>query len=73
VPTLLVRGMKSDIVTDEGVAHLRELVPGLEVADIAGAGHMVAGDRNDRFNAVVLAFLQRTMPLAAAPAVAGRD
>lgn len=64
VPTLLVRGMKSDIVTDAGVADLAARIPALEVADIGGAGHMVAGDRNDQFNAAVLAFLRRAMPPA---------
>lgn len=62
VPTLLVRGMKSDIVTDAGVADLSARVRTLEVADIGGAGHMVAGDRNDQFNAAVIAFLGRVMP-----------
>lgn len=62
VPTLLVRGMKSDIVTDDGVADLRRRIPQLEIADIRGAGHMVAGDRNDEFNAAVIAFLTRVMP-----------
>ncbi|MDE2435777.1 MAG: alpha/beta hydrolase [Sphingomonadales bacterium] len=64
VPTLLVRGMKSDIVTDDGVADLRRRVPHLEIADIRGAGHMVAGDRNDEFNAAVIEFLTRVMPPA---------
>ena len=62
VPTLLVRGMKSDIVDDDGVADLRRRIPHLEIADIRGAGHMVAGDRNDEFNAAVIAFLTRVMP-----------
>ena len=64
IPTLLVRGMKSDIVTDDGVADLRRRIPQLEIADIRGAGHMVAGDRNDEFNAAVIAFLTRVMPPA---------
>ena len=64
VPTLLVRGMKSDIVDDAGVADLRRRIPALEIADIRGAGHMVAGDRNDEFNAAVIAFLARVMPAA---------
>lgn len=64
VPTLLVRGMKSDIVTDDGVEDLARRIPGLEVADISGAGHMVAGDRNDQFNAAVIGFLGRVMPSA---------
>lgn len=62
VPTLLVRGMKSDIVDDAGVDDLRRRIPALEIADIRGAGHMVAGDRNDDFNAAVLEFLSRVMP-----------
>ena len=62
VPTLLVRGMKSDIVTEDGVADLRRRIPALEIADIRGAGHMVAGDKNDEFNAAVIAFLARVMP-----------
>ena len=62
IPTLLVRGMNSDIVTDDGVADLRRRIPALEVADIGGAGHMVAGDRNDEFNAAVIDFLTRVMP-----------
>ncbi|MCY1671249.1 alpha/beta fold hydrolase [Novosphingobium sp. SL115] len=62
IPTLLVRGMKSDIVTNEGVADLSTRIARLEVADISGAGHMVAGDRNDQFNAAVIGFLGRVMP-----------
>lgn len=62
IPTLLVRGMKSDIVDDDGVADLHRRIPALEVADIRGAGHMVAGDRNDEFNAAVIDFLRRVMP-----------
>jgi pimeloyl-ACP methyl ester carboxylesterase len=62
IPTLLVRGMKSDIVSDDGVEDLRRRIPALEVADIGGAGHMVAGDRNDEFNAAVIEFLSRVMP-----------
>jgi pimeloyl-ACP methyl ester carboxylesterase len=62
VPTLLVRGMKSDIVDDDGVQDLRRRIPQLEIADIRGAGHMVAGDKNDEFNAAVIEFLARVMP-----------
>ena len=54
--------MKSDIVDDDGVDDLRRRVPELEVADIRGAGHMDAGDRNDEFNAAVVEFLGRVMP-----------
>jgi pimeloyl-ACP methyl ester carboxylesterase len=49
----------SDIVSDEGVRELRELVPHAEVVDVAGAGHMVAGDKNDAFNDAVIGFVGR--------------
>ena len=62
IPTMLVRGLESDIVGEAGVAALRADLPQLEVFDIAGAGHMVAGDRNDAFNEGILAFLGRQLP-----------
>jgi len=57
IPTLLVRGRMSDIVTEEGARELRELVPHAQVVDVADAGHMVAGDKNDLFNDAVVTFL----------------
>jgi pimeloyl-ACP methyl ester carboxylesterase len=59
VPTLLIRGMQSDIVSEEGARELLELIPGSEYVDVAGAGHMVAGDDNDVFSASLLDFLER--------------
>jgi pimeloyl-ACP methyl ester carboxylesterase len=62
-PTLLVRGMNSDIVSEAGIAEFRQHLPSLEVFDVPGAGHMVAGDRNDAFNQGVIGFLERHHPL----------
>ncbi|HEX7872306.1 MAG TPA: alpha/beta hydrolase [Sphingobium sp.] len=62
MPTLLVRGLASDVVSEEGVAEFRSILPALEVVDVVGAGHMVAGDRNDAFNSGVIGFLERHMP-----------
>jgi non-heme chloroperoxidase len=59
VPTMLVRGRLSDVLSQEGVDDFLGLVPHAEFADIAGADHMVAGDKNDAFNAAVFAFLER--------------
>ena len=63
IPTLLVRGRMSDIVSDEGIRELQSLIPHLEVADVAGAGHMVAGDKNDAFNQAVIEFIDRVVPV----------
>jgi pimeloyl-ACP methyl ester carboxylesterase len=62
IPSLLVRGLRSDIVSDVGVAELRMHLPQLEVLDVADAGHMVAGDKNDVFNRGVISFLERYLP-----------
>ena len=56
-PTLLVRGRVSDLLSEQGARELLELVPHAELVDVAGAGHMVAGDRNDLFNDAVVTFL----------------
>ena len=59
VPTLLVRGKMSDLVTEvEAQEFLREY-PKSEFVDVSGAGHMVAGDKNDVFSEEVIQFLDR--------------
>ena len=68
VPTLLVRGLASDVVTDQSVEEFRHYLPSLEVFNVPSAGHMVAGDRNDAFNDGVIQFLCRHVP-PSAPAV----
>ncbi len=62
VPTLLVRGGSSDVVSPEGARALQNLIPHAELADVAEAGHMVAGDRNDLFSEAVIDFLHRHVP-----------
>lgn len=57
LPTLLVRGKLSDLVSEETAAEFLELVPHARFVDVSDAGHMVAGDRNDRFCDAVLSFL----------------
>jgi pimeloyl-ACP methyl ester carboxylesterase len=61
MPTLLVRGAKSDILSPRGAARFRELVPHSEHVDVPDAAHMVAGDVNDVFGETVIAFLRRTV------------
>ena len=57
VPVLLVRGRQSDLLSEEGARGFLELVPHARYTDVGGAGHMVAGDRNDAFNDAVVSFL----------------
>lgn len=63
LPVALVRGLQSDVVSERAAKEFAEDFPSLEVIDVEGAGHMVAGDRNDAFNAAVLRFLGAHVPL----------
>ena len=58
VPTMLVRGLLSDVVTQEGVDDLLARIPDATVVDVDGAAHMIAGDRNDAFSDAVVTFLE---------------
>jgi non-heme chloroperoxidase len=60
IPTLLVRGGSSDVVSEQGVKQFLEDVPDAKYVDVSGAGHMVAGDRNDVFTESVMDFLEAT-------------
>ncbi len=57
VPTLLIRGSQSDVVSDDGVQDLLELIPTARHFDVGGAGHMVGGDDNDVLTEGLTAFL----------------
>jgi pimeloyl-ACP methyl ester carboxylesterase len=64
VPTLIVRGGRSDVVDDAGIAEMRRLIPETEVINVAEAGHMVAGDDNDVFAVGLLDFVDRVPSVA---------
>ena len=59
IPTLLVRGRESDLLSEQGARDFLALVPHAEFVDVAGAGHMVAGDRNDVFNDAIVSFVTK--------------
>ena len=59
VPMLLVRGQMSDLVTEDRANAFIARFPEVEFVDVGGAGHMVAGDRNDIFADAVVDFLAR--------------
>ncbi|MFE5702710.1 alpha/beta fold hydrolase [Rhodococcus koreensis] len=59
VPTLLVRGSRSHVVSHEGADELLSLIPSAQRIDIADASHMIAGDDNDQFRENLLSFLER--------------
>ncbi|PTW61657.1 pimeloyl-ACP methyl ester carboxylesterase [Breoghania corrubedonensis] len=58
IPLLLVRGGSSELVPEESARHFMELVPHARYCDVTGAGHMVAGDRNDIFADAAIDFIR---------------
>ena len=59
IPTLLVRGAQSDVVSNEGVEEFQEAVKHAEYINVAEASHMVAGDQNTIFSEAVIDFIGR--------------
>ncbi|TSD94085.1 alpha/beta hydrolase [Skermania sp. ID1734] len=58
VPTMLVRGRESDLVSAESARELLQLIPTAELVEV-DAGHMVTGDDNAVFTAHLGKFLER--------------
>ncbi len=59
LPTLLVRGGLSDVLSEEGAQSFLRTCPHSEYVSVTDAAHMVAGDRNDLFTSAVTDFLTR--------------
>lgn len=59
IPTLVVRGVNSNVVSMEGVKQLIKLIPQAEFKDIPRAGHMIAGDNNDQFVKEIVRFIKQ--------------
>jgi non-heme chloroperoxidase len=62
VPTLLVRGGMSDVVSERIMVEFLDAVPHVRSVNVSGASHMVAGDSNHAFTRAVLEFLGEGYP-----------
>ena len=58
LPVHLIRGGSSNLVSESAAQQFQQLAPHALYTDVAGAGHMVAGDRNDAFTEAVVTFIQ---------------
>lgn len=67
IPTLLVRGRDSNVVSEDGARELLELIVGARMIEVEGAGHMVAGDDNSVFGAGLVDFLNREVQPISGP------
>ena len=61
IPTLLIRGALSNVVTQDEVDDFLETIKHAEFIEIDRASHMIAGDRNDIFANAAISFLQKTL------------
>jgi pimeloyl-ACP methyl ester carboxylesterase len=58
LPVHLIRGGSSNLVSEGAAQQFLRLAPHAVYTDVAGAGHMVAGDRNDAFTEAVVTFIK---------------
>ena len=58
IPTLLIRGALSDVVTKEDVDYFLSVISHAKFVEIEKAAHMIAGDRNDIFAEEAIKFLK---------------
>ncbi len=59
LPVHLIRGRLSELVSREAAETFVAQLPNGKFTDVAGASHMVAGDRNDAFLSAAVGFLER--------------
>ncbi|MCH2184558.1 alpha/beta hydrolase, partial [Myxococcota bacterium] len=61
-PALIIRGGSSDVLPEFAAAEFCELSSCAEYVNVAGAHHMIAGDRNDAFTKALQDFLLQRFP-----------
>lgn len=61
VPCLLIRGARSDIVSDASVREFLQFIPHAEYVNVSGASHMVTAERNTVFTRAVVSFLTKIL------------
>ena len=58
LPVHLIRGGSSNLVSESAAQLFLQLAPHAVYTDVADAGPMIAGDRNDAFTEAVVTFIQ---------------
>ena len=60
-PTLVLRGDRSDLFSEETLLRMGDVIPDCSTATIPNAGHLVQGDNPAAFIAEVETFLERVL------------
>ncbi len=56
-PVLVLRGGKSDVLSDQGAEEIAEIIPDARLRTVANAGHLAAGDNPESTVGLIKAFL----------------
>jgi pimeloyl-ACP methyl ester carboxylesterase len=72
IPTLLLSGSRSDVVSRATIKEFLDGVPHARHVEVAGATHMLAGDANDAFTREIQRFMQTVFDDAEAGATGTR-
>jgi flavin reductase (DIM6/NTAB) family NADH-FMN oxidoreductase RutF/pimeloyl-ACP methyl ester carboxylesterase len=73
VPVLFARGTESRIADHDSAEAFVKRIANAEFAEIDAAGHLIATERAETFNSVLLDFLERRAPLTAPEYRVGSD
>ncbi len=73
LPLLIVRGEDSKVSSAESVQAIAAAVAGAEVVEVEDAGHLVATEQVEIFNALLLEFLERRVPREPPEYMSGSD
>lgn len=57
-PVLVLRGAKSDVLSDQGADELTSIIPDARLAKVADAGHLAAGDNPESTVELIAGFLK---------------
>jgi pimeloyl-ACP methyl ester carboxylesterase len=62
VPALLMHGSEDHLVRGDALADFAHAIPGIEIIEIAGAGHIIPEEAYEQVNAALTRFLRGTVP-----------
>lgn len=62
IPTCLIRGARSELLSREGADAFLQICTGARYAEVPEAGHTITSDNNDAFCVEVLDFLRHELP-----------
>lgn len=63
VPVMVLRGVKSDVLSSDGAEEIAQLLPDGRLVEVRNAGHLAAGDNPESTVSLITAFLDDVVPV----------